>query len=108
MEKKRKRFYFIPIIIIVVLLSGLAVMLLWNAILTDLFNFKPVSYGQALGLLLLCRILSGSIRPGPRGGFRKGGPPWRSKLMDLSEEEREKFKDEWRQRAAERRWDKNC
>ena len=99
MEKRRNRFYFIPVILAVILLLALIVMLLWNAILPQLIRVHPVTYPQALGLLILCKILFGSFRPGPRG-FRKGGSPWRSKLMDLTPEEREQFKQEWQKRAA--------
>ncbi|HEY4155835.1 MAG TPA: hypothetical protein VGM24_10420 [Puia sp.] len=100
MERKRNRFYFIPIIIALIFLMGWVVMLLWNAILPDLINVRSITYEQALGLLILCKILFGSYRPGPSRGFGKGGPHWRSKLMDLSPEERERFKQEWRNRAA--------
>ena len=42
-----------------------AVMLLWNNIVVDLFGLKSLSYFQALGLLILVRILTGNI--GPKG-----------------------------------------
>ncbi len=103
MENKRRRFYFIPVIIIsVILVSGWVVMLLWNAILPSLIHAGTITYAKALGLLILCKILFGSFRPGPPRGFRKGGPHWRSKLMDLSQEEREKFKKEWHNRATDK------
>jgi hypothetical protein len=98
MERKRKRFYFIPIFILAALavLSGI-VMLLWNGIVTNVLAVKRITYGQAAGLFILCKILFTSFRPGS-GGFRHGGPGWRRKLMNLSPEEREKFKQEWQQR----------
>jgi hypothetical protein len=103
MKKKRKFFYFIPFIIIgvVAILSGV-VMLLWNGILTDILNVKRITYGQAVGLFILCKILFSSFRPGPPGGFRRGGPPWKNKLMDMSPEEREQFKKEWQMRSSEK------
>jgi len=99
MEKKKKRFYFIPFIILaVVALVGLIVMLLWNHIVAEVFNIKPISYGQAVGLFILCKILFSSFRPGPPAGFRKGGGHWRNKLMNMTPEEREAMKAEWRRR----------
>jgi hypothetical protein len=101
MQKKRRFFYFIPFIVlaIILLLSGL-VMLLWNGVLTDIVNVRPISYGQAIGLFVLCRILFGSFRPGPSTGFRRG-PHWKTKLMNLTPEERERLRKEWFQRGSE-------
>ncbi|GAA4299964.1 hypothetical protein [Compostibacter hankyongensis] len=103
MAPKRKRFFVVPLFVIAaLLLLGAVVMLLWNAVLPQLFNVPRIGYGRALGLLVLCRILFGSFRPGSRGGFRRGGPPWKNKFMNLSPEERERFKQEWRQRRSSR------
>lgn len=94
--KKKRRFFFIPFFILAALAAiGAVVMLLWNAVVSEVFGLKPLTYLQAVGLFLLCKILFSSFRPG--GGFRRGGH-WRSKLMDLSPEEREKFKEEWSRR----------
>jgi hypothetical protein len=101
MKKNKKFFYFIPFLIVAVIavLSGV-VMLLWNGVVTDIFNIKRITYLQAAGLLILCKILFTSFRPG-RPGFRKGGPPWKHKLMDLTPEERDKFKQEWEKRNTD-------
>ena len=48
----------------VVLLLALAVMLLWNSLVPELFRGPPLQYWQALGLLLLSRILFGGLRRG--------------------------------------------
>ncbi|HOZ88018.1 MAG TPA: hypothetical protein PL029_09680, partial [Bacteroidia bacterium] len=68
-------------------------------------SVRPVTYTQAVGILLLARILFGGFRG--RGGNGKTGmnralPPWREKMMNMSEEEREKFKSEWRERCGRR------
>ena len=90
---------FVPFIILAaVALLGLIVMQLWNNILPAVTGVKALSYWQAVGLLLLCKLLFGSFRPGSPG-FRRGGEGhWRNKLMNMSEEERVKFKEEWRAR----------
>jgi hypothetical protein len=99
MKKKRKFFYFIPFIVLAVIaLLSAVVMLLWNGVVTDMLNVKKISFWQAVGLFILCKILFSSFRPGPPRGFRRGGPPWRNKLMDLSPEERDQFKQEWEKR----------
>jgi Ca2+/H+ antiporter, TMEM165/GDT1 family len=100
MQKKRKRFWFIPFIIIgIIALLSAAVMLLWNGVVTDVFSIKKISWAQALGLFVLCKILFGSFRFGPPS-FRRGGA-WRNKLMNLSPEERDRFKEEWQKRCAD-------
>lgn len=38
-------------------LLGLAVMLLWNWLMTDLFGLSTIGYWQALGILVLCHLL---------------------------------------------------
>lgn len=40
---------------------GLFVKLLWNWLMPDLFNLKEISYWQAFGIVLLARLIFGSI-----------------------------------------------
>ena len=101
MKRKRKKFYFVPFIIIGVIgILSAIVMLLWNNVLVDVVNVKQITYWQAAGLFILSKILFTSFRPGPPGGFRRGGPPWRNKLMNLSDEEKDQFRKEWEQRKT--------
>src|ERR1700750_1576644 len=96
---KRKRFFFLlPLMLLAIPAFGFIVMLLWNAVLPDLLGLKQISFWQALGLLVLCKILFGGFKGGPPGGFRGGPHPWKQKLMNMSPEERERFKQEWQQR----------
>ena len=102
--RRRRRFFFFPLIpIAAALLFGLIVMLLWNAILPQVTNAPPLGYWQAVGLLVLCRILFGNFRGRPQfgpGREWRGGPPWRSKWMNMSDEEKAKFREEWRKRCG--------
>jgi hypothetical protein len=72
-------------------LAGLVVMSLWNWLAPDLFGWHPISFGQALGLLVLCRLLIGGFRG--RGGWHSH---WRARLAErleaMTPEEREKFR----------------
>jgi hypothetical protein len=78
------------------------VMWLWNAILPQVTGATTITYWQAMGLLVLARILFGGFH------FRKPyskRPPFaqknfREKWMNLSSEEREKMKEEWRRRCS--------
>ncbi len=49
------------LILAVLLLFGVAVELLWNWLMPDLFGLRTISYLQSIGLLLLSRILLGRI-----------------------------------------------
>jgi hypothetical protein len=81
---------------------AVAVMLLWNALLPQIFALPQISYLQAVGLLILARLLFGGIGGDLRGhatyrGMRKEGYPFhhgnkfREKWMSMSEEERKEF-----------------
>ena len=101
MAKSKRRFWAIPFIAIAIVAAlGGVVMLLWNSVLTDVLGVKKMTYVQAVGLFVLCKILFGSFRPGPPGGWRRGGAAWRTKLMNMTPEERERFKSLIRQRLS--------
>lgn len=69
-------------------LGGL-VMLLWNAVIPTAFaGARSIEYLQALGLLVLSRILFGGFRG--HGGWR-GRPHW-GRWQAMTPEEREQFK----------------
>lgn len=107
-----KRFFlFLPLGIGMLFLGSWVVMLLWNAILPDVVGVKTLTYWQAMGLLVLSKILfSGGRRGGKprehwkrRHDFRKRAA-WREKWMNMSMEERQKFKQELRERCRSGRW----
>jgi hypothetical protein len=101
---KKRKFFFFLIIPVILLLLAFAVMLLWNAILPSLLNISAINYWQSLGVLVLCRILFGGFRFGPRGdrpSFK--GMQWREKWMQMNEEERLQFKEEWKKRCGEKK-----
>ena len=103
--KKGIMFFFI--FIGTVLLFGLLVMSLWNAILPAVLGVKAISFIQALGILLLSKILFGGFRGGCGGRQRSG--QWmdmKQKFAGMTPEEREKFKAEWKNRCGGR-WTMN-
>ena len=110
----RRRFAFPIFALAAIFAMGAFVRFLWNAILPSLVNVNPISYWQAVGLLVLCKILFGGLgghRGGPPrwGNWGKEGaegegesrfsPSWRRKWMQMTDEERQKFKQEWRNRC---------
>jgi len=74
---------------------GFVVMGLWNWLMPSLFGLKLISYWQAMGLLILSKILFGGLR-GPRGrsGYRLHG--MRERWKQRTPEEREKFRQDFR------------
>ncbi len=69
---------------------GVVVMALWNWLLPPLFGLHPIGFWQALGLLVLSRILFGGMGHG--GGH---GRHWRRRMEErwerMTPEERERF-----------------
>ncbi len=99
------RYWFlIPVAVVAAALAlGWAVMFLWNAILPEVVGARPLNFWQAVGLLVLCRLLFGGF--GGRGGRPGGGPRrggWRGRWATMSEEERARFRAEWAERCRKR------
>ena len=71
--------------------AGAVIMALWNALLPELFGWHAIGFWQALGLLLLCRLLLGGWRG--RGGH---GTHWRGRMRErwqhMTDEERAAFR----------------
>ncbi|WP_223834018.1 hypothetical protein [Spirosoma profusum] len=99
---KRRRRIFFPFFFLLAFMALTGVVYgLWNNVLVNVVPVKSVTYWQAMGLLILFRILLGGFRFGPPGGrpFNGGPPHWRDKWRNMSDEERAKFKNEWRRRG---------
>ena len=88
----------ICMVIVGVLVFGSLVMLLWNALMPVIFHLPIISFWQALGLLLLTKILFSGFRGGP--GFKHKRDNLRQAWMNMKPEQREKFKQEWGQRCG--------
>lgn len=75
------------------------VMRLWNWLTPALFGWHMITFWQALGILILSKILFGGFRGGAHGGW--GG---RRRMMErwdqMTPEEREKFRETMRGRCG--------
>jgi hypothetical protein len=83
--------------VVFIMIGGTIVMLLWNWLAPALFGLRLITFWQALGILVLCRILFGGF--GLHGGGR------RSRLRHMDERWKQMTSDEraqWRQRMRER------
>jgi|SRR5262252_10184059 len=74
-----------------VTLGGFVVRGLWNWLLPALFGWPVITFWQALGLLVLCRLLFGGMGfrggPGSRAGWRM-----RERWAGMTPEERERVR----------------
>ena len=102
-SRKKKGFFFLLIVPAILLLLGAVVMFLWNAIITVIASVPAITYWQAFGLLILCRILFGGFRFGHGGKPSFKEMPWKDKWTGMNEEERDKFKEEWKKRCGHRK-----
>ena len=96
-------------IVLVAFAGGAVVSLLWNWLLPPLFGWPVITFWQALGLLVLCRILFGG--KGWHGGYRRDSR-FRHRLADriadrvaarwehMTPEERERLRQRIRERCG--------
>jgi len=99
----RYKLFFIPFAIAAFgALAGLLVMSLWNALIPAIFHLGVITFWQALGIFVLCKILFGFGKGGP-GGWRGKGPwmrqRWEERIKNMTPEEREQFKAKWEERC---------
>ena len=101
---ERRFLFFILIGAVAILAFTGLVMLLWNNILAGVLNISTITFWQAMGILLLSKILFGGFRGGWRGRRGYGPHSWKvnmpEKWASMTPEEREKFKEQWRQRCG--------
>ena len=104
----RRKWYFIAPaaiagIILFTFIGGEIVMRLWNWLLPSLFGWHQLTFWEALGLLVLCRILFGGF-----GGHRSARGHVRRRISErmserwagMTAEERERFRQRMRERCG--------
>ncbi|HEU0202015.1 MAG TPA: hypothetical protein VFR86_16480 [Burkholderiaceae bacterium] len=90
---------FVLLAALAVAVVGAVVMGLWNWLMPELFGWPVIGFWQAVGLLVLSKILLGGLR----GGWGYRGH-WRARMMErwerMTDEEREQFRAGMRQRCG--------
>ena len=87
----KRKFLFIPVMILLIAVLSAVIMAIWNIIMTVIFNLPAINFWQAVGIFIMAKILF--------GGFRNFGVwhhyPWkynlRDKLSKMTPEEKETF-----------------
>jgi hypothetical protein len=96
-------------LLLFIFIGGEVVRLLWNWLLPPLFDWRPITFWQALGLLALSRILFGGygFRGGPRYGSgirRRMADRMAERVAErwerMSPEDRERFRQRIRERCG--------
>ena len=86
-------------VVLFIAFGGWVVMHLWNWLLPGLFGWRQITFWQALGMLVLCRILFGGISG--RGMHRSySGRRMAERWQRMTPEEREKFRQGMRGRCG--------
>ncbi|GGA59242.1 hypothetical protein GCM10011507_08280 [Edaphobacter acidisoli] len=77
-------------VVVAATVLGFVVKELWNALLPAIFGWHMITFWQALGLLVLSKILFGGFhRHGGRGGWRHR---MKERWEQMTPEEREQFR----------------
>ena len=101
MTRKMKLMFIAPLAILGILLfiaiGGEIVLHLWNWLLPPLVGWRQITFWQALGILVLCRILFGGL-----GSHGSGRSNFRRRMKERCEHmtpgERERFRQRMRER----------
>jgi hypothetical protein len=102
---RKKMIFIAPLailgMVVFVVIGGEIVLHLWNWLLPPLFGWRLITFWQALGLLVLCRILFGGF-----GWHGSGRSSFRRRMQErfewMTPEEREQFRERFLQRMRER------
>jgi hypothetical protein len=101
MTRKMKLIFIAPLAILGIFLfiaiGGEIVLQLWNWLLPPLFGWHQITFWQALGILVLCRILFGGwgSHGSGRSNFRRR---MKERCENMTPEERERFRQRMRER----------
>ena len=117
-QHKKGKFLITLLFIAGLFLLPYIVMLLWNGILPEIIGIKTITYWQAVGIFILCKLLFGGFKGGGNHHHKKHKmikkhfknccnnndnkssmkEALRDKFMNMSDEERENFRQKWKDR----------
>lgn len=88
---KMRMLRWVPVVIAGIAVFTFVVMSLWNWLIPSIIGWRAITFWEALGLLILSKILFGGFRGRP-GSSRH----WRRRMIErweqMTPEEREKFR----------------
>jgi hypothetical protein len=89
----------LAIVLVAFVVFGFVTMQLWNWLLPAIFGLRTISFAQAIGLVLLSKILLSGFRP-PWAGRRRWRQHMEERWAHMTPEERERFRDVLRGRCG--------
>lgn len=77
-------------------------MWLWNHLAVELFGAPTLNFAETLGLMILGRLITGGFKGGHWGHKPEwgGGPMMRHKWNKMTAEQREQYKQRWKDCSA--------
>ena len=103
---------FAILFLLFIVVMGYVTMMLWNWLMPTLFGLSTIAFWQAMGILVLAKIIFGFGRGGWHGRSHWGhgyyssrwNEKWKAKMEDrlksMTPEEREKFRADWKRRCG--------
>ena len=99
MSRRKKLLFIAPLAILGILaflaIGGVVILQLWNWLLPPLFGWRAITFWQALGILVLCRILFGGHGwhgPARSSMRRRMAERMAERWEHMTPEERERFR----------------
>ncbi len=91
----------ILMILVIGSLISFAVMILWNCLMPAIFGSALINFWQALGIVVLSKLLFGFGRGGWAAHHRhEWKEKWGDRLKNMTPEERDRFREQWKQRCG--------
>ncbi len=108
----KMRWMWIPVCVIgFIVLAGLVVMALWNWLMPAIFGLGVITYWQALGILVLAKLLFGGFRGKGWGGGKccghsggGGGYYWKHKFKNRWQNMSPEEKAKWEESVGDSGW----
>lgn len=98
---KRYKFLFILFPVAILFAVSGIVMWLWNMLLPEIIGVKAVTFWQAMGILVLSKILFGGFHgKSCKHKRRFEEMKHHNRLAAMSDEEKEKLRAEWKKRCS--------
>ena len=95
-----KALKFLVVVFLSVIVFGGVVMYLWNWLMPAIFGLRTLTFTQALGLLILTKLLFGGFHRHAGGGGRRWKRDMGERFAKMTPEERERFRSGMRGRGG--------
>jgi hypothetical protein len=96
---KGKMVLFVLLAIAMFFAVSAIVMVLWNNLLPDILGVKAITFLQAIGILILSKILFGGFGGKKGFGQEKFRKLKEERMAGMTDEEKEKLKEIWKKRC---------